>query len=170
MISHKLIVSPKWSIFCKYQPFFAAGHTGKLINVKTGRFLAPWDMFYVAAKIASIGNDKIMLCERGTSFGYNMLVSGMRALPIMAQTGYPVVFDTTHSVQFPGGQGTSSGEPRELVPVLARAAVAVGTGALFMEPRQDPDCAPCDGPNMVQLNQLHTILAQLKELDGIVKG
>lgn len=146
----------------------AAGKTGKPINVKKGQFLAPWDMANVAAKIASTGNEKILLCERGTSFGYNMLVSDMRSLPIMAQTGYPVVFDATHSVQLPGGQGTSSGGNREFVPVLARAAVAVGVGALFMEVHQDPDQAPCDGSNMVRLDQIRSILAQLKELDQVV--
>lgn len=147
----------------------AAGKTGKPINVKKGQFLAPWDMANVAAKIASTGNDKILLCERGASFGYNMLISDMRSLPIMAHTGYPVVFDATHSVQLPGGQGTSSGGQREFVPVLARAAVAVGTGALFMETHQDPDHAPCDGPNMVMLSQLRATLAQLKALDAVIK-
>lgn len=148
----------------------AAGQTGKPINVKKGQFLAPWDMANVAAKIASTGNENILLCERGASFGYNMLVSDMRSLPIMAQTGYPTVFDATHSVQLPGGQGTSSGGQREFVSVLARAAVAVGTGAVFMEAHEDPDRAPCDGPNMVELNKLRDILTTLKALDAIAKG
>lgn len=148
----------------------AAGETGKPINVKKGQFLAPWDMANVASKIASTGNEKILLCERGASFGYNMLVSDIRSLPIMAQTGYPVVFDATHSVQLPGGQGTSSGGQREFVPVLAKAAVAVGTAALFMEVHQDPDRAPCDGPNMLALDELRPILSQLKALDSITKA
>ncbi len=148
----------------------AAGETGKVINVKKGQFLAPWEMQNVADKIASTGNEQIMLCERGASFGYNMLVSDMRALPIMAQTGYPVVFDATHSVQLPGGQGTSSGGQREYVPVLARAAVAVGCAAVFMEVHQDPDNAPCDGPNMVHLSDLRGILSTLKKLDVVAKA
>lgn len=148
----------------------AAGETGKAINVKKGQFLAPWDMQHVAAKIASTGNENIMLCERGASFGYNMLVSDMRSLPIMAQTGYPVVFDATHSVQLPGGQGTSSGGQREFVAPLARAAVAVGTGAVFIETHQDPDNAPCDGPNMVAVDKLGGVLAELSAIDRLVKG
>ncbi|KCV81869.1 2-dehydro-3-deoxyphosphooctonate aldolase [Actibacterium atlanticum] len=148
----------------------AAGETGKAINVKKGQFLAPWDMQHVAAKIASTGNENIMLCERGASFGYNMLVSDMRSLPIMAQTGYPVVFDATHSVQLPGGQGTSSGGQREFVAPLARAAVAVGTGAVFIETHQDPDNAPCDGPNMVAVDKLGGVLAELSAIDKLVKG
>ncbi|MCH2163657.1 MAG: 3-deoxy-8-phosphooctulonate synthase [Marinovum sp.] len=148
----------------------AVGETGKPINVKKGQFLAPWDMQHVAAKIASTGNDNILLCERGASFGYNMLVSDMRALPIMAETGYPVVFDATHSVQLPGGQGTSSGGQREFVPVLARAALATGCAAVFMEVHQDPDQAPCDGPNMVHLDALAGVLTQLKTIDGVVKN
>jgi 2-dehydro-3-deoxyphosphooctonate aldolase (KDO 8-P synthase) len=147
----------------------AAGETGRAINVKKGQFLAPWDMAHVAAKIASTGNDNIMLCERGTSFGYNTLVSDFRALPIMADMGYPVVFDATHSVQQPGGQGGSSGGQREFVPVLARAAVAVGTAALFMEVHEDPDNAPSDGPNMVPLNALPGILKTLTAHDKIAK-
>ena len=129
----------------------AAGETGRAVNVKKGQFLAPWDMKNVAAKLASTGNQNIMLCERGASFGYNTLVSDMRSLPILAVTGYPVVFDATHSVQQPGGQGTTSGGERRFVPVLARAAVAVGVAAVFMETHQDPDHAPSDGPNMVHL-------------------
>ncbi len=147
----------------------AAGKTGKAINVKKGQFLAPWDMKNVAAKIASTGNENIMLCERGASFGYNTLVSDMRSLPIMAQTGYPVIFDATHSVQQPGGQGTSSGGDRTMVPVLARAAVAVGVAGVFMETHQDPDNAPSDGPNMVKIQDLEDVLSVMKNLDSVVK-
>lgn len=147
----------------------AAGKTGAVINVKKGQFLAPWDMKNVAAKIASTGNDNILLCERGASFGYNTLVSDMRSLPIMAQTGYPVIFDATHSVQQPGGQGTSSGGDRTMVPVLARAAVAVGVAGVFIETHQDPDKAPSDGPNMVKLNELKGLLETLVALDSIAK-
>ncbi len=148
----------------------AAAKTGKAINVKKGQFLAPWDMKNVVAKISQSGNDKILLCERGASFGYNTLVSDMRAIPIMQETGYPVVFDATHSVQQPGGQGTSTGGDRRMVPILARAAIAVGVAAVFMETHQDPDTAPSDGPNMVRLSELEGILAQLKALDGLVKA
>jgi 2-dehydro-3-deoxyphosphooctonate aldolase (KDO 8-P synthase) len=148
----------------------AAGETGAAINVKKGQFLAPWDMENVAAKIASTGNERILLCERGASFGYNMLVSDMRSLPIMAQTGYPVVFDATHSVQLPGGQGTSSGGQREFVPPLARAAVAVGCAAVFIETHEDPDNAPSDGPNMVPIDQLRPLLSTLRSIDTVVKG
>ncbi|HEX9461895.1 MAG TPA: 3-deoxy-8-phosphooctulonate synthase [Alphaproteobacteria bacterium] len=148
----------------------AAGQTGRAINVKKGQFLAPWDMKNVAAKIASTGNDKVLLCERGVSFGYNTLVSDMRALPILAETGYPVVFDATHSVQQPGGQGTTSGGQREFVPVLARAAVAIGVAAVFMETHQDPDTAPSDGPNMVPLKAMPALLATLQEFDRIAKA
>lgn len=147
----------------------AAGKTGKAVNVKKGQFLAPWDMKNVAAKIASTGNNNIMLCERGASFGYNTLVSDMRSLPIMAQTGYPVIFDATHSVQQPGGQGDKSGGDRTMVPVLARAAVAVGVAGVFMETHQDPDNAPSDGPNMVKLQDLESVLATMKDIDSIVK-
>jgi 2-dehydro-3-deoxyphosphooctonate aldolase (KDO 8-P synthase) len=147
----------------------AAGSTGKVINVKKGQFLAPWDMKNVAAKIASTGNEKILLCERGVSFGYNTLVSDLRALPIMAETGYPVVFDATHSVQQPGGQGDRSGGQREFVPYLARAAVAVGVAAVFIETHQDPDHAPSDGPNMVPLKQLPALLEQLMAFDKLTK-
>jgi 2-dehydro-3-deoxyphosphooctonate aldolase (KDO 8-P synthase) len=136
----------------------AAGETGRAINVKKGQFLAPWDMVNVAAKIASTGNQNILLCERGASFGYNTLVSDMRSLPVMARTGYPVVFDATHSVQQPGGQGTSSGGQREFAPVLARAALAVGCAAVFIETHQDPDNAPSDGPNMLHLPDLPALL------------
>lgn len=148
----------------------AAAATGRAINVKKGQFLAPWDMRNVVAKISGAGNDAILLTERGTSFGYNTLVSDMRSLPIMAQTGYPVVFDATHSVQQPGGQGTASGGQREFVPVLARAAVAVGVAALFMEVHEDPDQAPSDGPNMVPLDRLESILTPLVALDRIAKA
>jgi len=148
----------------------AAGETGRAINVKKGQFLAPWDMKNVVAKIASTGNQSILVCERGASFGYNTLVSDMRSLPILAQTGYPVVYDATHSVQQPGGQGTSSGGQREFVPVLARAAIAVGVAAVFMETHQDPDKAPSDGPNMVKLKDMPALLATLLEFDRISKA
>ena len=148
----------------------AAGETGRVINVKKGQFLAPWDMANVASKIAETGNDRILLCERGASFGYNTLVSDMRALPIMARTGYPVVFDATHSVQQPGGQGTSSGGERQFAPVLARAAVSTGVAAVFMETHQDPEHAPSDWPNMVYFNKLPEILEVLLELDRIAKA
>jgi 2-dehydro-3-deoxyphosphooctonate aldolase (KDO 8-P synthase) len=147
----------------------AAGATGRAINVKKGQFLAPWDMVNVAAKIASTGNENILLCERGASFGYNTLVSDMRALPIMAQTGYPVVFDATHSVQQPGGQGTSSGGQREFAPVLARAAASVGVAALFIETHADPDAAPSDGPNMIPLREMPALLARLAAFDRLAK-
>lgn len=148
----------------------AAAKTGKAINVKKGQFLAPWDMVNVAAKISQSGNENILLCERGASFGYNTLVSDMRSLPIMAKTGYPVIYDATHSVQQPGGQGTSSGGDREMVPVLARAAIAVGVAGVFMETHQDPDKAPSDGPNMVKLKDLPEILKTLLKLDKIAKS
>ncbi len=147
-----------------------AGRTGRPVNVKKGQFLAPWDMANVAAKIASTGNQGILLCERGASFGYNTLVSDFRALPIMARTGYPVVFDATHSVQQPGGQGTSSGGQREFAPVLARAAVAVGVAAVFIETHPDPDHAPSDGPNMIPLREMRALIARLKAIDGLVKS
>lgn len=148
----------------------AAGETGKAINIKKGQFLAPWDMENVAAKVASTGNENIMLCERGASFGYNMLVSDLRSLPIMAKTGYPVVFDATHSVQLPGGMGGSSGGQREFVEPLARAAMAVGTAAVFIETHEDPDNAPSDGPNMVQIDGLARLLSGLAEIDDLTKG
>ena len=147
----------------------AAGETGRPINVKKGQFLAPWDMANVAAKIASTGNESILLCERGASFGYNTLVTDFRALPIMARTGYPVVFDATHSVQQPGGQGTTSGGQREFAPVLARAAVAVGVAAVFIETHPDPDRAPSDGPNMIALRDMPALVARLKEYDVLAK-
>ncbi|MCC5960354.1 MAG: 3-deoxy-8-phosphooctulonate synthase [Rhodobacteraceae bacterium] len=148
----------------------AAGETGAAINVKKGQFLAPWDMGNVAAKIASTGNRRIMLCDRGTSFGYNTLVSDFRGLPTMAQTGYPVVFDATHSVQQPGGQGTTSGGQREFAPVLARAAVAVGVSALFIETHEDPDNAPSDGPNMIPVDKMAALIGQLRALDDLTKS
>jgi 2-dehydro-3-deoxyphosphooctonate aldolase (KDO 8-P synthase) len=147
----------------------AAGETGRAINVKKGQFLAPWDMVNVAAKIASTGNRNILLCERGASFGYNTLVSDMRSLPIMARTGYPVVFDATHSVQQPGGQGTSSGGEREFAPVLARAALAVGVAAVFIETHPDPDQAPSDGPNMIPLRQMEALIMRLAGFDRLAK-
>ena len=148
----------------------AAGRTGRAINVKKGQFLAPWDMGNVAQKIASTGNGNILLCERGTSFGYNTLVTDMRGLPTMARTGYPVVFDATHSVQQPGGQGTTSGGQREFAPVLARAAVAIGVSALFIETHEDPDNAPSDGPNMIPVDRMGELIGQLRELDDLTKG
>ena len=148
----------------------AAGETGAAINVKKGQFLAPWDMANVAAKIASTGNTRIMLCERGASFGYNTLVSDMRSLPIMAQTGYPVVYDATHSVQQPGGQGSSSGGQREFAPVLARAAVAVGCAAVFIECHENPESAPSDGPNMIPLREMPALIRRLRDLDRLAKN
>ncbi len=149
----------------------AAATTGRAINVKKGQFLAPWDMKNVAHKIRESGNDKVLLCERGASFGYNTLVSDMRALPIMAaETGCPVIFDATHSVQQPGGRGETSGGQREFVPVLARAAVGVGVAGVFMETHQDPDNAPSDGPNMVPLKELPALVEILMALDRIAKA
>ena len=148
----------------------AAAQTGKVVNVKKGQFLAPWDMKNVIAKVTGAGNPNVFACERGVSFGYNTLVSDMRALPVLAEIGCPVVFDATHSVQQPGGQGTTSGGQREYVPVLARAAVAVGVAAVFMETHPDPDRAPSDGPNMVPLKQMEGLLAQLKAFDALAKG
>ena len=147
----------------------AAARTGKPVNVKKGQFLAPWDMTNVVAKLLSAGNPNILLTERGVSFGYNTLVSDMRALPILAETGAPVIFDATHSVQQPGGQGTASGGERRFVPVLARAAVAVGVAGIFIETHQDPDRAPSDGPNMLPLAALEPLLKELIEIDALVK-
>lgn len=148
----------------------AAARYGKAVNVKKGQFLAPWDMANVARKLIEAGNDRILLTERGASFGYNTLVSDMRALPIMARsTGCPVIFDATHSVQQPGGKGTSSGGEREFVPVLARAAVAAGCAGVFIETHPDPDKAPSDGPNMLRLGDLEGLLRQLVEIDHVVK-
>jgi 2-dehydro-3-deoxyphosphooctonate aldolase (KDO 8-P synthase) len=148
----------------------AAAQTGKVVNVKKGQFLAPWDMKNVAAKLLDAGNADILLTERGASFGYNTLVSDMRALPIMATTGAPVIFDATHSVQQPGGQGASSGGDRTMVPVLARAAVAVGVAGLFIETHQDPDNAPSDGPNMVRLADMPALVEKLMAFDRLAKA
>jgi 2-dehydro-3-deoxyphosphooctonate aldolase (KDO 8-P synthase) len=149
----------------------AAAETGRVVNVKKGQFLAPWDMANVAAKITAAGNPDVMVTERGASFGYNTLVSDMRALPIMAETtGAPVIFDATHSVQQPGGKGTTSGGQREFVPVLARAAVAVGVAGVFIETHRDPDNAPSDGPNMVPLREMEALLARLIAFDRIAKS
>jgi 2-dehydro-3-deoxyphosphooctonate aldolase (KDO 8-P synthase) len=145
----------------------AAANTGAAINAKKGQFLAPWDMKNVAEKLASTGNERIMLCERGTSFGYNTLVSDFRSLPVMAETGYPVVFDATHSVQQPGGLGATTGGDRKYVPVLAKAAVAVGCAMLFIETHEDPDNAPSDGPNMVPINELEGLLKMLKNIEAV---
>ena len=147
----------------------AAAKTGKIINVKKGQFLAPWDMVNVTKKIAESGNNNILVTERGASFGYNTLVSDMRSLPIMAKNGYPVIFDATHSVQQPGGLGEASGGQREFVEYLARAAVAVGVAGVFIETHQDPDNAPSDGPNMVPLDKLEKLLSQLFEIDNLIK-
>ena len=148
----------------------AAAKTGKIINVKKGQFLAPWDMINVTKKIEESGNNNILVTERGVSFGYNTLVSDMRSIPIMAKNGYPVVFDATHSVQQPGGMGDTSGGQREFVEYLARAAVAVGVAAVFMETHPDPDNAPSDGPNMVPLSKMSNLLKQLIEIDKLVKN
>jgi len=147
----------------------AAAKTGKIINVKKGQFLAPWDMANVIKKIEDSGNKNILITERGASFGYNTLVSDMRSLPIMARFGFPIVFDATHSVQQPGGMGEKSGGQREFVPYLARAAIAVGVGAIFMETHEDPDNAPSDGPNMVPLSEVKALLKKLTEIDKLVK-
>lgn len=147
----------------------AAGETGKAINVKKGQFLAPWEMVHVADKLASTGNEKILLCERGTSFGYNTLVTDMRGLPTMAATGRPVVFDATHSVQQPGGLGGSSGGQRGFAPVLARAAVALGVDGVFMETHEDPDAAPCDGPNMIPLARMGEVVADLAAFHALAR-
>ena len=148
----------------------AAGETGKPVNVKKGQFLAPWEMTNVAEKIASTGNKKILLCERGTSFGYNTLVNDFRGLEIMAETGYPIVFDATHSVQQPGGRGNSSGGERKFVATLARAACAVGISAVFIETHQDPDNAPCDGPNMIDVADLQKLIEKLRVIDELSKA
>jgi 2-dehydro-3-deoxyphosphooctonate aldolase (KDO 8-P synthase) len=148
----------------------AAAKTGRVVNVKKGQFLAPWDMANVLAKIVGSGNSNVLLTERGASFGYNTLVSDMRALPVMAATGAPVIFDATHSVQQPGGQGTSSGGERQFVPVLARAATAVGVAGLFIETHQDPDNAPSDGPTMLPLAQMEPLLERLMAFDRLAKS
>lgn len=147
----------------------AAGETQRIVNVKKGQFLAPWDMSNVAAKIASTGNVNILLCERGTSFGYNTLVNDFRALPIMAEMGYPTVYDATHSVQQPGGKGTSSGGERKFVASLASAAVAIGVASLFIETHEDPDNAPSDGPNMIPIDHISQLLQDLRRIDKCVK-
>lgn len=147
----------------------AAGNTGKAVNVKKGQFLAPWEMPNIVTKIESTGNQNILLTERGTSFGYNTLVADMRSLPQMARTGYPVVMDATHSVQQPGGQGGSSGGQREFAPVMARAAVSLGVGAVFIETHQDPDSAPSDGPNMIPLDQMSHLIDTLMRFDALAK-
>ncbi|MCL1561901.1 3-deoxy-8-phosphooctulonate synthase [Parasaccharibacter sp. TMW 2.1886] len=148
----------------------AAGRTGRAINVKKGQFLAPQDMQNIVDKLKSTGNERILLCERGTCFGYNTLINDMRALPIMARTGYPVVFDATHSVQQPGGLGTATGGQREFVAPLARAALATGVSALFIETHQEPDTAPSDGPTMIPLAEVRSLLTPLKKIDELVKA
>ena len=148
----------------------AAAKTGRVVNIKKGQFLAPWDMANVAQKCAQAGNENLMLCERGATFGYNTLVSDMRSLPTMAETGYPVVFDATHSVQQPGGQGATSGGQREFVPVLARAAVAVGVAAVFLETHENPNSAPSDGPNMVLLSEVKALAETLMAFDALSKA
>lgn len=148
----------------------AAANTGKVVNIKKGQFLAPWDMKNVLAKVTDSGNNNVMLTERGASFGYNTLVSDMRSLPIMAETGAPVIFDATHSVQQPGGQGASTGGDRRMVPYLSKAAVAVGVAGVFIETHQDPDNAPSDGPNMVPLSQMKSLLKQLMAFDALAKA
>ena len=148
----------------------AAGETGAVVNVKKGQFLAPWEMPNIVTKIESTGNTRILLTERGTSFGYNTLVADMRSLPQMAQTGYPVVMDATHSVQQPGGKGGSSGGQREFAPVMARAAVAIGVGAVFIETHPNPDSAPSDGPNMIYLDQMPALIHTLMQFDGLAKA
>ena len=148
----------------------AAGETGAVVNIKKGQFLAPWDMANVADKVASTGNDRILLTERGVSFGYNALVTDMRALPTMVRTGYPVIMDATHSVQQPGGQGHASGGQREFAPVMARCAVSIGIAGVFIETHEDPDAAPSDGPNMVPLSQMAALVASLMDFDRLAKA
>ncbi|MEI2686873.1 MAG: 3-deoxy-8-phosphooctulonate synthase [Cypionkella sp.] len=148
----------------------AAGETGAVVNIKKGQFMAPWDMQHVAQKVASSGNDKILLTERGASFGYNTLVTDFRSLPIMARTGYPVIMDATHSVQHPGGNGTSSGGQREFAPVMARAAVSLGIAGVFIETHESPDTAPSDGPNMIPLANMPALVASLMAFDALAKA
>jgi 2-dehydro-3-deoxyphosphooctonate aldolase (KDO 8-P synthase) len=148
----------------------AAGRTGAVVNVKKGQFLDPYGMANVAEKIASTGNDKILLTERGTTFGYNGLVADMRSLPIMGRTGYPVIMDATHAVAFPGGLGDSSGGQREFAPVLARAAVSLGIAGVFLETHQDPDTAPSDGPNMIRLSDMRSVISSLMDFDRLAKA
>ncbi|AGW15225.1 3-deoxy-8-phosphooctulonate synthase [Megalodesulfovibrio gigas] len=159
------------AFLCRQTDFIqAVAATGKPVNLKKGQFLAPWDMAQVLEKARATGNERLTLCERGTMFGYGNLVADMRSLAIMAGTGFPVIFDATHSVQLPGGQGTSSGGQREFVPPLARAAVATGVAALFLETHPDPAAAPCDGPNMLPFHELPALLRQLKAIDTVTKG
>jgi 2-dehydro-3-deoxyphosphooctonate aldolase (KDO 8-P synthase) len=159
------------AFLCRQTDFIIeTAKTGKVINLKKGQFLAPWDMKNVIEKVESVGNEKILLTERGTSFGYNNLVADMRSLPIMRGFGYPVVFDATHSIQLPGGKGTTSDGQREFVPNISRAAVAVGIDAIFMEVHEDPDQALCDGPNSISLDSLPKLLMQIRKIDDIVKG
>ena len=148
----------------------AAGETGAVVNIKKGQFLAPWDMANVAQKVASTGNERILLTERGASFGYNTLVADMRSLPILARTGYPVIMDATHSVQQPGGQGNSSGGQREFAPVMARAAVSLGIAGVFIETHEDPESAPSDGPNMIPLSQMPALISSLMAFDRLAKA
>jgi 2-dehydro-3-deoxyphosphooctonate aldolase (KDO 8-P synthase) len=171
VVAHSVDVLQIPAYLCRQTDLLvAAAETGRAINIKKGQFLAPWDMKNVVAKCVQAGNDNLMVCERGASFGYNTLVSDMRALPELAATGFPVVFDATHSVQQPGGQGGTSGGQREYVPVLARAAVAVGVAAVFMETHQDPDNAPSDGPNMVPLKDFGGLVETLMAFDRLSKG
>ena len=171
VVSHHVDILQIPAFLCRQTDLLiAAAKTNKIINVKKGQFLAPWDMINVTKKIAESGNDNILVTERGASFGYNTLVSDMRSIPIMNKNGYPVVFDATHSVQQPGGLGEKSGGQREFVEYLARAATAVGVAAIFIETHQDPDNAPSDGPNMVPLDQLDRLLNQIVEIDTLVKN
>ena len=171
VISHHVDILQIPAFLCRQTDLLvAAAKTGKIINVKKGQFLAPWDMINVTKKIKDSGNDNILVTERGASFGYNTLVSDMRSLPIMKKNGYPVVFDATHSVQQPGGMGDKSGGQREFVEHLARAAVAVGVAVIFMETHPDPDNAPSDGPNMVPLSEMEKLLKKLIEIDKLVKN
>lgn len=159
------------AFLCRQTDFIqAVAATGKPVNLKKGQFLTPWDMCSVLEKALGTGNDRLLLCERGAMFGYGNLIADMRSLSIMAKTGFPVVFDATHSVQLPGGLGSTSGGQREFVPVLARAAVSVGVAAIFLEAHPDPDAAPCDGPNMVSFKDLPDLLRQLKDIDALIKG
>jgi len=170
LVSHHVDVLQIPAFLCRQTDLLiAAAKTNKIINVKKGQFLAPWDMVNVTKKISDSGNENILVTERGASFGYNTLVSDMRSIPIMAKNGYPVVFDGTHSVQQPGGLGEKSGGQREFVEYLSRAAVAVGVAAIFLETHQDPDNAPSDGPNMVPLDKLDNLIYQIVEIDNLVK-
>lgn len=170
-VSHHVDILQIPAFLCRQTDvLIAAAQSGAVVNVKKGQFLAPWDMDQVVEKITQSGNDKILLTERGSSFGYNTLVTDMRSLERMAQTGFPVIMDATHAVQQPGGQGSSSGGQREYVSTISRAAIAVGVAGLFLETHQDPDHAPCDGPNMIAIDQLEPLLAQLKRLDDVTKA